>query len=403
MQELEVGVEPPAEDVEVLVLGLELAVDLLRIGGDELHTLERARVQEVAEGPRHPADLVPGDGRGDDGADAPQLVLEHPDRQDAVGLPLVRVGVERGQGERRNTRSPPPPGPAGRAGSLTRSAARGLRARPACPRTPGGTGPGSRAPGAIGDRGARPRRPGPGSREGAPRPGRACGRPVPTTPSSSARHVVRGTVGNGAHCQRGKPGAPGPGEDVRALHVHGQRALRRPPLRLCRRAGHDVVHREEPPDPVAKPGGIEGASGPAPKAGIPAVTTGPRSGNRHRVANDDVARPEIRPAPAREPGHEQGGGRRRVRADIETVEEGRARTHDPDGQEPPGGRRQAPEQPAGLHGQADDDEDTFLERGARELDPCVTAPRSRPPGRPSPPASGRAMRRRTSRPRCPFR
>ena len=342
MQELEVGVESPAEDVEVLVLGLELAVDLLRIGGDELHTLELARVQEVAEGPRHPADLVPGDGGRHDGADAPQLVLEHPDRQDPVGLPLVRVGVERWQAGKRNTRSPPPPGTAGRAGSRPgeRREASGLaRCVDERPEEPG------QAP----ERPVRsateaPRRPDQGRPRDKARHGpdaRATIRPHHS--QQRCRHVVRGAVGNGAHCQRGKPGAPGPGEDVRALHVHGQRALRRPPLRLCRRAGHDVVHREEPPDPVAKPGGIEGARGPAPKAGVPAVNTGPRSGNRHRVANDDVARPEIRPAPAGEPGHEQGGGRRRVRTDIETVEEGRARTHDPDGQEPPGGRRQAPD------------------------------------------------------------
>ena len=72
VQELEVGVESTAEHVEVPVLDLELAVDLLRVGGDELQALELARVEEVAERPRDPADLVPGHGGGDDGPDAPR-------------------------------------------------------------------------------------------------------------------------------------------------------------------------------------------------------------------------------------------------------------------------------------------------------------------------------------------
>ena len=203
-----------------------------------------------------------------------------------------------------------------------------------CPRRPGRTGPGSRAPGAIGDRDARPRRPAPGAREGAPRP-RTRARPSAPPPPAALAARRPGAVGNGADRQRGQPGAPGPGEDVRALHVHGQRALSRPPLRLCRRARHDVVHREEPSDPVAEPGGIEGPIGPAPETGIPAPAAEP-PGDRHRIADDDVARPKIRSAPPGEPGHEHGGGPCEAETDVETVEQGRAGAHDPDGQAPAG-------------------------------------------------------------------
>ena len=158
----------------------------------------------------------------------PVLVLEHPDRQDAVGLPLVRVGVERRQGEEGIARSPPPPGTAARAGSRPgeRREASGL-ARCVHER-PDEPGQAPERPVRSAGRGARPRRPGPAARGGAPRPGRACGRPSPPL-----RAALRGTssvraVGNGADRQRGKPGAPGPGEHVRALHVHGQRALASP-------------------------------------------------------------------------------------------------------------------------------------------------------------------------------
>ena len=199
----------------------------------------------------------------------PSLVLEHPDRQDAVGLPLVRIGVERRQGE---------------------EGIRGLRRRRARQREQAADQErGERPQGSPGvSTNARTNRarlserpvrsateaPGRADQRRTPERGRATARTrvrpsVPTTPSSS-----RGTSSSGpsATARTASAGSPARRAQARTCALSMSTASTRcvcPPLCLCRRARHDVVHREEPSDPVAEPGGIEGASGPAPEAGIP--------------------------------------------------------------------------------------------------------------------------------------
>jgi hypothetical protein len=297
-----------------------------------------------------------------------------------------------------NRWSPPPPRPAARAGSRrgrrrkTSGLARKIHEDP-------------NEPGQAFKRPARPpaKSPGRADERRMPKESGRGPRAHPTVGSHHAeqfsRHLVARAVGDGADGQRRESGSAGPNQDAGAFHVNGQRALGLPPPRLVRGARDHGVHGQKRPDTVTESSGIERADGTFAERGVRGASVGVVAGRDHGIADDDIPGQKARRAPASEPHHEHGRGASRP-DDVQALERNCAGTNGLDGQHPAGGRRQPSEQATGLQREAGDDEESTLARGR---DPTVTAAVSPPPVRPSPPASGPARRRRTSRPRCPSR
>ena len=86
--------EAVAQDVLVLVVHVDLALDRLRVARDRLESLGGRRVGKVAHRARDAPKLVERHGGREDPLHPIGLVLEEDDGEDPVGVTGVRVRVE---------------------------------------------------------------------------------------------------------------------------------------------------------------------------------------------------------------------------------------------------------------------------------------------------------------------